>query len=155
VEADWRPGHELTHQLQQPLHPHLPSRGQATNQLTPLLSNRSCSIERALRKGSILEVTQKTPLITQIPPLRLKVCNRSRVSSETSFTSKQPKLEPKLVSALSETKRLFRLFYVFTKTASCGVSIEPKQKKGPTKTQTVNNYVAYNLSKFQIDNIKI
>jgi hypothetical protein len=33
-----------------------------------------------------------------------------RVSSETSFVSKQPKLEPKLVSALSETRRLFRLF---------------------------------------------
>jgi hypothetical protein len=33
-----------------------------------------------------------------------------RVSFETSFDSKQPKLEPKLVSALSETKRLFRLF---------------------------------------------
>jgi hypothetical protein len=35
---------------------------------------------------------------------------RNRVSSETSFISKQPKLEPKLVSALSETRRLFRLF---------------------------------------------
>jgi hypothetical protein len=32
-----------------------------------------------------------------------------RVSSETSFVSKQPKLEPKLVLALSETRRLFRL----------------------------------------------
>ena len=53
----------------------------------------------------------------------------ARVSSETSFTSKQPKLEPKLVSALSETKRLFRLFRFFTKTASFGISIEPKQKK--------------------------
>jgi hypothetical protein len=29
----------------------------------------------------------------------------TRVSCETSFDSKQPKLEPKLVSALSETKR--------------------------------------------------
>jgi hypothetical protein len=29
----------------------------------------------------------------------------ARVSFETSFDSKQPKLEPKLVSALSETKR--------------------------------------------------
>jgi hypothetical protein len=28
-----------------------------------------------------------------------------RVSFETGFDSKQPKLEPKLVSALSETKR--------------------------------------------------
>ncbi len=32
------------------------------------------------------------------------------MSFETSFDSKQPKLEPKLVSALSETQRLFRLF---------------------------------------------
>ncbi len=40
----------------------------------------------------------------------------SRVSFETSFESKQPKLEPKLVSALSETKRLFRLFRFYTET---------------------------------------
>ena len=32
-----------------------------------------------------------------------------RVSFQTSFDLKQPKLERKLVSALSETKRLFRL----------------------------------------------
>ena len=35
-----------------------------------------------------------------------------RVSSETSFASKQPKLEPKLVSALSEKKYFFRLFHL-------------------------------------------
>ena len=51
---------------------------------------------------------------------------RSRVSFETSFDSKQPKLEPKLVSALSE-KRLFRLFRFYTETESFDVSIEPKQ----------------------------
>jgi hypothetical protein len=51
----------------------------------------------------------------------------SRVSFETSFDSKQPKLEPKLVSALSETKRLFRLFRFYTETESFAVSIEPKQ----------------------------
>jgi hypothetical protein len=33
---------------------------------------------------------------------------RSRVSYKTSFDSKQPKMEPKLVSTLSETRRLFR-----------------------------------------------
>jgi hypothetical protein len=49
------------------------------------------------------------------------------VSFETSFDSKQPKLEPKLVSALSETKRLFRLFRFYTETVSFDVSIEPKQ----------------------------
>ncbi len=40
----------------------------------------------------------------------------TRVSFETSFDSKQPKLEPKQVSALSETKRLFRLFRFYTET---------------------------------------
>jgi hypothetical protein len=40
---------------------------------------------------------------------------------------KQPKLEPKLVSALSETKRLFRLFRFYTETENFYVSIEPKQ----------------------------
>jgi hypothetical protein len=49
------------------------------------------------------------------------------VSLETSFDSKQPKLEPKLVSAVSETKRLFRLFRFYTETESFDVSIEPKQ----------------------------
>jgi len=56
-----------------------------------------------------------------------------RVSRETSFASKQPKMEPKLVFALSETKRLFRLFHIFTETGSFGVSIEPKQKKDKPK----------------------
>ncbi len=50
----------------------------------------------------------------------------SRVSFETNFDSKQPKLEPKLVSALSETKRLFRLFRFYSETASFGVSVKPK-----------------------------
>ena len=57
----------------------------------------------------------------------------SRVSFETSFDSKQPKLEPKLVSALSETKRLFRLFRYYTEKASFGVSIEPKQTEDQPK----------------------
>ena len=61
----------------------------------------------------------------------------TRVSFETSFDSKQPKLEPKLVSALSETKRLFRLFRSYTETASFGVSIEPKHTEGQPK-QTEN-----------------
>jgi hypothetical protein len=50
-----------------------------------------------------------------------------RVFYETSFDSKQPKLEPKLVSILSETRRLFRLFRFNIETACFGVSIEPKQ----------------------------
>jgi hypothetical protein len=63
-----------------------------------------------------------------------------RVSFETSFDSKQPKLEPKLVSALSETKRLFRLFRFYTETASFGVSIELKQTEDqPKQTETNRN----------------
>jgi hypothetical protein len=57
----------------------------------------------------------------------------TRVSFETSFDSKQPKLEPKLVSALSETKRLFRLFRFYTETESLDVSIEPKQTEDQPK----------------------
>jgi hypothetical protein len=55
------------------------------------------------------------------------------VSFENSFDSKQPKLEPKLVSALSETQRLFRLFRFYTETESFDVSIEPKQTKDKAK----------------------
>ncbi len=49
------------------------------------------------------------------------------MSFETCFDSKQPKLEPKLVSALSETQRLFRFFRFYTETESFDLSIEPKQ----------------------------
>jgi hypothetical protein len=52
------------------------------------------------------------------------------VSLEISFESK---LEPKLVSALSETKRLFRLFRFYTETESFGVPIEPKQTEEQPK----------------------
>ena len=51
----------------------------------------------------------------------------TRVSFKTSFDSKQLKLEPKLVSALSETKRLFRLFRFYTETESFDVAVETKQ----------------------------
>jgi hypothetical protein len=51
------------------------------------------------------------------------------VSSETNFDSKQPKLEPKLVSTLSETRGLFRLFRFYIETACLVISIEPKQEK--------------------------
>jgi hypothetical protein len=60
-------------------------------------------------------------------------CHGGRVSVETSFDSKQPKLEPKLVSALSETKRLFRLFLFYTETESFDVSIELKQTEDQPK----------------------
>ncbi len=57
----------------------------------------------------------------------------SRVSFETSFDSKQPKLEPKLVSALYETKRLFRLFRFYTERESFDVSIDTKQTEDQSK----------------------
>ncbi len=57
----------------------------------------------------------------------LYVIAGSRVSFETSFDLKQPKLKPKLVLALSKTKHLFRLFRFYTQTESFDVSIEPKQ----------------------------
>jgi hypothetical protein len=52
---------------------------------------------------------------------------------KTSFDSKQLKLEPKLVSALSETKCLFWLFRFYTETESFNVSIEPKQTEDQPK----------------------
>jgi hypothetical protein len=57
------------------------------------------------------------------------------VSFETSFDSKQPKLEPKLVSTLSEIKRLFRLFRFYTETGSFDVSIELKQTEDQPKQE--------------------
>ncbi len=61
----------------------------------------------------------------------------SRVSSETSFVSKQPKLELKLVSALSKTRRLFQLFRFNIKTGSFGVSKQLKQTKDEPKQQEI------------------
>jgi hypothetical protein len=61
----------------------------------------------------------------------------TRVSSETSFVSKQPKLEPKLVSALSETRRLFWLFCYNIETGSFGVLKQPKQTKDQPKQQQI------------------
>ncbi len=65
-----------------------------------------------------------------------------RVSSETSFISKQPKLEPKLVSALSETRGLFRLFRFNIETGSFGVLKQPNAIKRQSET-------AANLLKYQ------
>ena len=78
------------------------------------------------------------PYSTPAPPSDCTQAQRvpPRVSSETSFTSKQPnnrnnnnKLYPKLVLALFETKPLVWLFCFFIQTASFGVLIEPKQEK--------------------------
>ncbi len=69
-----------------------------------------------------------------------------RVSFETSFDSKQPKLEPKPVSALSETKDLFRLFRFYTETESFDVSIEPKQTEDPPNS-LIGSIFCYFLQK--------
>ncbi len=81
-----------------------------------------------------------SPPITSLPPPLRTVwihtpvpIHTGRVFFETSFDSKQPKLEPKLVSALSETQRLFRLFRFYTETESFDVSFEPKQTKDKPK----------------------
>ncbi len=56
-----------------------------------------------------------------------------KVYFATSFNSKQLKLEPKLVSALSITKCLFQLFRFYTETESFGVLIEPEQTEEQPK----------------------
>ncbi len=73
------------------------------------------------------------------------------MSFETSFDSKQPKLETKLVSALSETKRLFRLFRFFTETESFDVLIEPnKQKTNPNSLkESTLGYFSENFGFFR------
>jgi hypothetical protein len=50
------------------------------------------------------------------------------MSYKTRFISKQPKVEPKLVSTLSETKRLVSVVSRNSKTAGFGVLVESKQK---------------------------
>ncbi len=69
------------------------------------------------------------------------------MSFETSFVSIQPKLEPKLVSALSETKRLFRLFRFYTETERFDVSIEPKQTEDQPKQFDRGSIFCYFLQK--------
>jgi hypothetical protein len=64
---------------------------------------------------------------------------------ETSFDSKQSKL----VSALSETKRLFRLFRFYTKTESFNVLIEPKQTEDQPK-QFDREHILVFFRKFRI-----
>jgi hypothetical protein len=74
------------------------------------------------------------------------------VSFETSFDSKQPELEPKLVLALSETKCLFQLFRFYTEMERFGVSIEPKQtEEQPKQFDRDHNLVFFseNLGLFQ------
>jgi hypothetical protein len=68
-----------------------------------------------------------------------------RVSFETSFDLKQLKL----VSALSETKRLFRLFRFYTETEIFDVSIETKHTKDQPK-QFDREHILVFLWKFRV-----
>ncbi len=67
------------------------------------------------------------------------------MSFETSLDSKQSKLEPKIVSALSEAKRLFWLFCFYFETKSFGVSVQSKQ----TETTGQNLHLLPNLPLLQ------
>ncbi len=71
------------------------------------------------------------------------------MSVETSFDSEQPKLKLKLVSALSETKRLFRFVRFYTETESFGVSIEPKQTEDQPK-QFDREHILVFFRKFRV-----
>jgi hypothetical protein len=51
---------------------------------------------------------------------------RRRVSYKAWFVSKEPKLGLKLVSALSETKRLLSIVLQNSETAGFGFLVEPK-----------------------------
>jgi hypothetical protein len=107
---------------------------------------------------------EKTEVTTSVPECRVNgmwAGVGSRVSYETSFDSKQPKLESKLVSILSETRRLFRLFRLNIETGTFNVSIEPKQKENnrnkPKKVSKLlkNWFVKENYIFYYYENIAV
>ncbi len=63
---------------------------------------------------------------------------------------KQPKLEPKLVLELSETKRLFWLFRFYTETENFNVSIEPKQTEDQPKQFDREHILLFFLQKIWV-----
>jgi hypothetical protein len=69
-----------------------------------------------------------------------------RVSCETNFDTKQPKLEPKLVSKLSETRRLFN-FGCFGSISKQRVSVFrlKRNKKKTTETNRKKCWNSYNF----------
>jgi hypothetical protein len=74
------------------------------------------------------------------------------VPLETSFDPKQAELEPKLVSPLSKTKPLFRLFWFYSETESFGVPIEPKQTEEQPK-QCDREHILVFFSKIRVVSI--
>ncbi len=117
--------------------------------LSPSCSLKVCSMERI----SVLDLCCWSCLFSLrswVPKhKKFKKYYTNRVSFETSFDSKQLKLELKLVSALSETKRLLRLFRFYTETESFGVSIEPKQTEEQTK-QCDREHILVFFRKFRV-----
>jgi hypothetical protein len=113
------------------IHESVGGRGWARSQIIRLRESPSglVQIKYTMTDGVDRSLELISPLLKH--PVRYSL--PSRVSFETSFDSKQPKLEPKLVSALSETKRLFWLFRFNTETDSFDVSIEPKQTEDQPK----------------------
>ncbi len=99
----------------------LGSRGRAF--FSTILGNNKLSFLFILRFHNILWTRHKP------------ISDLGRVSSETCFVSKEPKLEPKPVSALSETRCLFWLFCFNIETGSFGVSKQLKQTKDQPKQQ--------------------
>jgi hypothetical protein len=76
---------------------------------------------------------QRVMFIAQSPIPEKSSGPWTRVSFETIFDPKQPKLNLKLVSTISETKCLFQLFRFYTETESFHVSIDPKQTEDQPK----------------------
>jgi hypothetical protein len=110
---------------------------------------------RLLFLADINDIGDKLPIgtVDNATKLFMAVFDAGRVSLETRFDWKQPKLEPRL-SALSETKRLFRLFrlfHLYTETESFGVSIEPKQQKSNRNSliESIFWYFKENLGLFR------
>jgi hypothetical protein len=68
------------------------------------------------------------------PPIAASLLLFYRVSFETNFDSKQPKLEPKIVSALSKTKCLFRLFRILYRNSGLRCFDWTETNKRPTET---------------------
>ncbi len=108
------------------------------------VQSHKCVITSSFRYFFLQQCVTPHPFVSIFPDILVLW-----MSFETSFDSKQPKLEPKLVSALSEAKRLFRLFRFYTETESFDVSIEPKQTKDPPK-QFEREYIWVFFRKFRI-----
>jgi hypothetical protein len=116
------------------------------------INNLTCNVQYIQQKFFPRWQLQSPNAMSMVCERRWEVCGgfwlvSPRVSYETSFDSKQPKLEPKLVSTLSETRCLFRLFRFYIETASFGVSIEPKQNRNnrnkPKKVNLVAEYCTF------------